>query len=53
MSYLKGACGVNRWNGVSNESMYERCGMKGRGSGVGVSCGGMGEKEHPEMVWTY
>ncbi len=33
MSYLRGACGVNRWDGVSNE----RCGMRGRGSGVG--CG--------------
>ncbi len=37
MSYLRGACGVNRWDGLSNESVYERCGMRGRGSGVG--CG--------------
>ncbi len=37
MSYLRGACGVNRWDGLSNESVYERCGMIGRGSGVG--CG--------------
>ncbi len=22
MSYLRGACGVNRWDGVSNESVY-------------------------------
>ncbi len=28
---------MNRWYGVSNESVYERCGMRGRGSGVG--CG--------------
>ncbi len=37
MSYLRGACGVSRWDGLSNESVYERCGMSGRGSGVG--CG--------------
>ncbi len=34
MSYLRGACGVNRWHGVSNESVYERCGIRGHGSGV-------------------
>ncbi len=37
MSYLRGACGVNRWDGVTNESVYEGCGMRGRGSAVG--CG--------------
>ncbi len=37
MSYLKGACGVSRWDGLSNEGVYERCGMRGHGSGVG--CG--------------
>ena len=26
MNYLRGACGV-RWEGESNEGMYERCGM--------------------------
>ncbi len=31
MSYLRGACGVNKWDSVSNE----RCGMRGRRSGVG------------------
>ncbi len=31
MSYLRGACGVNRWDGLSNESVYERCGMSGCG----------------------
>ncbi len=34
MSYLRGVCGVNRWEGVSNESVNERCSMRGRGSGV-------------------
>ncbi len=37
MSYLRGACGVSRWDGLSNENGYERCGMRGHGSGVG--CG--------------
>ncbi len=37
MSYLRGVCGVSRWDGLSNDSVYERCGMRGRGSGVG--CG--------------
>ncbi len=37
MSYLREACGVNRWNGVSNETVYERCGMRRHGSGVGCS----------------
>ncbi len=37
MSYLRGACGVNRWDGVINENVYKRCGMRGRGSGVGCS----------------
>ncbi len=37
MSYPRGACGVNRWDGVSSESLNERCGMKGCGSGMG--CG--------------
>ncbi len=37
MSYLRGVCGVNRWDRLSNKSVYERCGMRGRGSGVGCS----------------
>ncbi len=37
MGYMRGSCGVSRLNGLSNESVYERCGMRGRGSGVG--CG--------------
>ncbi len=35
MSYLTGACGVARWNCMSNENVYERFGMRRRGSGVG------------------
>ncbi len=37
MSYLRGACGVSRWDGLNNESVYERCGMRGHGGGV--ECG--------------
>ncbi len=28
---------MSRWNGLSNDSVCERCGMRGRGSGIG--CG--------------
>ncbi len=28
---------MSRWDGLSNESVYERCGMRGHGRGVG--CG--------------
>ncbi len=48
MSYLRGACRVSRWDGLSNESVYERAWRLGR-----VLCGVMGEKEHPEMVGPY
>ena len=27
ISYLRGTCGMTRWEGESNESMYEGCGM--------------------------
>ncbi len=37
MNYLRGACGVSRWDGLSNRSVYERCGVRERGSGMG--CG--------------
>ncbi len=37
MSYLRGVCGVSRWDGLNNESVYERYGMRGRGSEV--ECG--------------
>ncbi len=36
MSYLRGACGVSRWDGLKM-SVYDRC-------------GGIGENKHPEMV---
>ncbi len=34
MSYLRGACGVTRRDGQSNESVYERCGMGSQVNGV-------------------
>ncbi len=37
MSYRRGACGVTRWDGESNERMYERCGMGSHANGV--NCG--------------
>ncbi len=37
MSYLRGACGGTRWDGESNESVYERCGMGSQANGV--NCG--------------
>ncbi len=37
MSYLSGECGVTRWDGESNESVYNSCGMGSRANGV--NCG--------------
>ena len=39
MSNLRGARGVTKWEGESNESMYERCGIGACGNGV--KCGVM------------
>ncbi len=63
MSYLRGACGVTRWDGESNESVCGRCGM-----GSQANCGvvewvkrntlrwfghveRMGREEFVEKVW--
>ncbi len=51
MSYLRGACGVTRWEGESNESVYERCGMGTCASEVWR--GGIGKKKCIEVVWPY
>ncbi len=37
MNYLRGAYGVTRWDGESNESMYESCGVGSRANRV--NCG--------------
>ncbi len=34
MSYLRGTCGVTRWEGESNEVVYEKCGTGSCASGV-------------------
>ncbi len=49
MSYLRGACGVTRWEGESNESVYERCGMGTCASEVWR--GGIDKKKYIEVVW--
>ncbi len=37
MSYMRGACGVSRWDRDSNEDMYRRFGMSE--TAVGMDCG--------------
>ncbi len=53
MSYLKGACGMTRWVGESNESVYERCGMGSQANGVNCGVVEWVKKKYFEMVWTY
>ena len=54
MSYLRGACGVTRWDSLSNESVYEKCGMGTRSSKWSeLWSGGMGEEKYFGVVWTY
>lgn len=50
MSYLRSVCGVTRWDELSNECVYERCGMSPYADGV--QCG-VGEEEHLELVWPH
>ncbi len=40
---------MSRWDGVSNESMYERCGMRGCESGVG--CGAVEWVKRSTLRW--
>ncbi len=49
ISYLIGEYGVSRWDGLSNESVYERCGMRGHGSGV--VCGVMEWVKRSTLRW--
>ena len=52
MSFLRGACGVRRMNGDSNERVYERFGMSSKGEGV--KCGVVEwVKRNSAMVWPY
>ena len=49
MSYLRGTCGVTRWEDESNENEHERCGMGPCANGV-VWCDEMGEKKYFYVV---
>ncbi len=49
MSYLRWACGVTRWEGESNESVYERCDMGACASGV--KCGVMKWVKRNTVRW--
>ncbi len=52
LSYLRSACGVNRMDGVSNESGYERFGMNvSCGCREEVWSGGRSETTDFEVVW--
>ncbi len=42
MSYIKGTCGVSRWDGESYESMYDRFGTGVTVKGVDCGVGGVG-----------
>ena len=46
---IVGLCNVT-WEGESNESINERCGMGTCANGV-VWCSGIGEKKYCEVVW--
>ncbi len=49
MSYLRGACGVTKWDGDSNGSVYEMCGIGSQANGV--NCGVVEwVKKYIEMV---
>ncbi len=49
MSYLRGACGVSRWDGLSNESVYETCSMRRHGSGI--ACGVVDWVKRSTLRW--
>ncbi len=49
ISYLRNACGVNRMDGMSNESVYEHFGMYHRGEGE--KCGVVEEVKRQTLKW--
>ena len=53
MSYVRGACGVTRWEGESNESVYERCGMGPCADGVKCGVVEWVKRICIEVVWSY
>ncbi len=50
MSYLRGARGMIRWEGESNESVYERCNMGACASGVMCGVVEWMKKKYNEVV---
>ncbi len=40
---------MSKWDGLSNKSVYETCGMRGRGSGVG--CGVVEWRRRRTLRW--
>ncbi len=49
MSYLRGACGMSRWDGESNEDMYGRFGMSE--SAVGMDSGVVESVKQSTLRW--
>ena len=49
MSYLRGGCGVIRWEDEIYESVYERCGMKP--CGIGMNCDVVEWVEKNTLKW--
>lgn len=49
MSYQRETYGLMRWNGESDDNVYERCGMGERA--VGVKCGELRESEFTTKVF--
>ncbi len=50
ISYLRSACGVSRMDGMSNENVYERFGM--RHVGEGKKCGVVEEVKRQTLKWS-
>lgn len=48
-NYLRGVCDLTRWNGESNESVYQRCGMGERV--IGIDYGVIERLKHSTLKW--
>ncbi len=49
MSYMRGACGVSRWDGKSNEDVHLRFGMSE--AAVGMDCGMVEWVKRSTLIW--
>jgi len=49
MSYLRGACGLSRMDGESNESVYKKFGVSVKGEGM--NCGVVEVVKHSTLRW--